>query len=147
MQKRSDYGFHHYFELCQFVYCLLSRSRKLSSLPPLNPWESYMDTERIVEFEKVSTDDFLQDHELGAVLRQRNTSEFKGLRNRCREFIDYLVYKVLSHPVFSLKFMQGLYCFCPELLLESDDHHVFSLFNKLLCVLERSGSVRFKSCC
>ena len=100
-----------------------------------------MDPERIAEFEKVSTDDFLQDQEFGVVLRQRNASEFKGLRNRCRDFMDYLVDKVLSHPVVSLIFMQRLYCFCPELLLEGDDHHVFSLFNKLLCVLERSGSV------
>ena len=42
-----------------------------------------MDLERIAEFEKVSTDDFLQDHEFGVVLRQRNTSEFKSLRSRC----------------------------------------------------------------
>ena len=100
-----------------------------------------MDLEKIGEFEKVSTDDFLQDHEFGVVLRQRNTREFKGLRNRCREFVGYLVDKVLSHPVVSLNFMQGLYCFCPELLREGDDHDVFSLFNKLLYVLERSGSV------
>ena len=48
---------------------------------------------------------------------------------------------MLSHLAVSLNFMQELYCFCPELLLEGDDHNVFSLFNKLLCVLERSGSV------
>ena len=64
-----------------------------------------MDPGRNAEFEKVSTDDFLQDHEFDAVLRQRNTSEFKGLRNRCREFTDYLVDKVLSHPVISLNFI------------------------------------------
>ena len=33
---RSDFGFHSYSEVCQFVYCLLTRSRKLSSLPELN---------------------------------------------------------------------------------------------------------------
>ena len=33
---RSDYSFHSYMELCQFVYCLLSRSGKVSSLPDFN---------------------------------------------------------------------------------------------------------------
>ena len=60
------------------------------------------------ESEKVSTDEFLQDHEFCVMLRQRNTSEFKGFRNRCREFLDYLVDKVLSHPVVALNMMQGL---------------------------------------
>ena len=96
----SDYGFHHHFELCQFVYCLLSRGRKLSALPPLNSWESYMDPMKAAEFEKVPTDEFLQDHEFGALLRQRNTSDLMDFRNRCGDFMDYLVDKV-SH-------MQGL---------------------------------------
>ena len=92
-------------------------------------------------FEKVSTDEFLQDHEFEALLRQRNTSEFKDFRNRCLEIMDYLVGKVLSHLVVSAGFMQGLYCFCPELLLEGYDHHVFCLFKTLLQVLERTGPV------
>ena len=32
VSNRPDYCFHYYFELCQFLYCLLSRSQKLSSL-------------------------------------------------------------------------------------------------------------------
>ena len=35
---RSDSGFHFYMELSQFIYGLLSRSRKSASLPPLNSW-------------------------------------------------------------------------------------------------------------
>ena len=35
-------------------------------------------------------------------------------------------------------FMQGLYCFFPELLLEGDDHHVFSLFNKICTCLRQA---------
>ena len=100
-----------------------------------------MDPMKAAEFEKVPTDEFLQDHEFGTLLRQRNTSEFKDFRNRCREYMDYFVDKVLSHYEVSVGFMQGFHRFCPELLLEGDDHHVVSLFNKLLHVLEKNGSV------
>ena len=37
--------------------------------------------------------------------------------------------------------MQGVYAFCPELLLEGDDRYIFRLFSKLLRVLERSGAL------
>ena len=37
--RRAYYGFHCYMELCLFVYCLLSRSRNLVSLPVLNDWD------------------------------------------------------------------------------------------------------------
>ena len=53
---RSDYSFHSYMELCQFVYCLLPRSRKVSSLPDLNSWEAYL---RIAFFDSVPLAEFL----------------------------------------------------------------------------------------
>ena len=37
--------------------------------------------------------------------------------------------------------MSGLYCFCPELLLEGDEKHVFDLFNRLARRLERCGAI------
>ena len=84
---RSDYAFHAYSEVCQFVYCLLIRSRKVSSLPALNDWESYMEPSKLQAFEKVSTDDFLQNYEFGAELHRSNTGEAREFRNRCREFV------------------------------------------------------------
>ena len=136
---RSDYAFHAYSEVCQFVYCLLIRSRKVSSLSALNDWESYMEPSKLQAFEKVSTDDFLQSYEFGAELHRSNTDEAREFRNRCREFVDRLVDVILGQQVVSSDFFQGLYCFCPELLLEGDDQHVFQLFSRLVRVLERCG--------
>ena len=136
---RVDYAFHAYSEVSQFVYCPLSRSRKLSSLPPLDDWESYMDSSKLNSFENVSSDDFLNNHEFRVELLRSNTGEVCEFRNRCREFVDRLVDVILSQHVVSSDFLQGLYCFCPELLLEGDDRHVFRLFSRLVRVLERCG--------
>ena len=70
---RSDYSFHSYMELCQFVYCLLSRSRKVSSLPDLNSWEAYMDVSKKASFDSVSSAEFLQKYDFASTMRQ-----FKG---------------------------------------------------------------------
>ena len=121
------------------MYCLLTRSRKLSSLPPLDDWESYMDSSKLESFEKISSDDFLTNHEFGAELHRSSTSEVCEFRIRSREFVDRLVDVILSQQVVSSDFLQGLYCFCPELLLEGDDRHIFQLFSRLVRVLERCG--------
>ena len=76
---------------------------------------------------------------LGVELHRSNTDVMCEFRNRCREFVDRLVDVILGQQVVSSDFLQGLYCFCPELLLEGDDHHVFQLFSRLVRVLERCG--------
>ena len=98
-----------------------------------------MEPNKLQAFEKVSTDDFLQSYEFGAELHRSNTDEAREFRNRCREFVDRLVDVILGQQVVSSDFFQGLYCFCPELLLEGDDQHVFQLFSRLVRVLERCG--------
>ena len=100
-----------------------------------------MDSSKLESFEKISSDDFLTNHELGAELHRSSTSEVCEFRNRCREFVDRLVDVFLSQQVVSSDFLQGLYCFCPELLLEGDDRHIFQLFSRLVRVLERCGCV------
>ena len=62
LSKRVDYSFLFYMEVYQFVYCLLSRTRKISSLPDLHNWEVYMDMEKVDEFDSISPVDFLRDH-------------------------------------------------------------------------------------
>ena len=138
---RSDYGFHGYFEICQFVYCLLSRSRKLGSLPSLDSWEEYMDPTKLNVFESVAASDFLCNHDFGAVLRRHKGGDARVFRSLCCKFIDRLVTVILSQQPVTGDLAQGVYSFCPELLLEGDDHHMLSLFQKLIRVLERSGAV------
>ena len=48
---------------------------------------------------------------------------------------------ILECNVVASDFLQGVYSFCPELLLEGDDRYIFRLFGKLLQDLERSGAL------
>ena len=139
---RVDYAFHAYNEVCHFIYCLLPRSRVVSGLPQMDDWEAYMDPSKLKNLEKISSEDFLKSYEFGTELHRANTGELCEFRNRCREFVDHLVDVILAQQVVSSDFFQGLYCFCPELLLEGDDRHVFQLFSRLLLVLERCGVIQ-----
>ena len=94
-----------------------------------------MDCDELSGFEKVDTEDFLLNWEFGEELQQGVTSEIHDFRNRSREFLDRLVDVILSLNLVSSEVMQGLYSFCPEILLEGDDQHIFCLFGKLLTVL------------
>ena len=55
--------------------------------------------------------------------------------------MDRLVDVLLENNLVSSDFLQGAYCFCPELLLEGDDRYIFRLFSKLVQVLEKSGAL------
>ena len=141
LSGREDYGFHCYMEICQFVYCLLSRTRQISGLPELHDWEAYMDVSKIETLKKIDTADFLLSHDFGEELQRGKTGEMQEFRNRCREFMDRLVDVLLESNLVSSDFLQGAYSFCPELLLEKDDRYIFRLFSKLVRVLERSGAL------
>ena len=121
-------------ELCHLVYCLLSRSRRVSSLPNINAWKEYMDVSRLSQYDVVPSAEFLKDYDFGSTLRDFKGSEGRDFQDRCREFMDRFVELVLAQQASSSEFMSGLYCFCPELLLEGDDKHVFDLFNDWLDV-------------
>ena len=141
LSGREDYGFHCSLDICQFVYCLLSRTRQISGLPELHDWEAYMDVSKIEAFKKIDTADFLLSHDFGEELQRGKTGEMQEFRNRCREFMDCLVDVLLESNLVSSDFLQGAFSFCPELLLEGDDRYIFRLFSKLVRVLERSDAL------
>ena len=62
-----------------------------------------------------------------------------GVGEQCRKFMERLVDAILGQQPVTGEFSQGLYAFCPELLLEGDDRHMLGLFSKLIRVLESSG--------
>ena len=128
-------------KLCSLVYCLLSRSRNVSSLPDLNAWEEYMDVSKLTAFETISVSSFLQNYEFGEVLRKAEGGEAREFRTQCPAFVDRLVVCILSRQLVSANLFQGLYSFRPELLLEGDNDCVFELFNKLIRALEKSGAL------
>ena len=124
-------------ELSQFVYGLLSRSRKSASLPPLNSWEDYMDVSKVADIEKLSCDDFLLNSEFDSVLRGIEGGEAREFCRECPDFNDRFVDIILvQYPAFSY-FMRYIYCFRPELLLEGRDEYIFGLFNCLVALLKR----------
>ena len=100
-----------------------------------------MDPAKIVSFELVQTSEFLRNHDFGKTLKNTKGGEAREFRGHCREFVAQLVDGILSSRAASSVLVQEQYSFCPELSLEGDDQNVFSVFNKLLRVLEWSGVV------
>ena len=138
-QCRADYGFHGYGELCHFVYCLLMKTRDISSLPAVHDWEEYMDVERVAEFLPAPIESFLENCDFGRLLSAGKTSGVLEFRVHCKEFLDRLVFVILKNPAVSSRVARGFSCFCPEIMLEGDDRAVFRLFADLTVVLESCG--------
>ena len=69
-QRRDDYGFHCYSELCHFVHCLLSTTRAVSSLPNIHDWDMYMSVEPVKKMVAIPDNLFLVNHPFGAVARE-----------------------------------------------------------------------------
>ena len=100
-----------------------------------------MNPAKLSNFECIAASDFLCNHDFGVSLRRQKSEDARVFRRLCCKFIDRLVTVILSqHPVTG-DLPQGIYSFCPELLLEGDDHHMLFLFHKLIRVLERIGAV------
>ena len=105
-----------------------------------------MDLSKLSQYDEIPTAEFLQNYDFGAMLREFKGSEGRDFQDRCRGFIDRFVELVLAQQAASSEFMSGLYCFCPELLLEGDDKHVFDLFNRFARRLERCGVISDVEC-
>ena len=100
-----------------------------------------MDPQKLEDFECIDPVDFLRSYDFGTVLRRHKSGEGRIFRDQCLKFVDRFVCVFLGqHPVTG-DFSQGIYSFCPELLLEGDDHHMSGLFRELIRELERCGVV------
>ena len=94
-----------------------------------------MDASKVASFDFIAAGDFLQHHDFGSTVRQFKGAEGPEILDRCREFFDQLVDSNPAQHCVSADCMCGVYCFCPGLLMEGDDVHVFNLFRKLVRVL------------
>ena len=130
-QSRRDYSFHSYGELCNFVYCLLLKTRAVGTLPGIHEWEKYMSAEAISSFPVVAPDAFLANDDFGKTLMVRTTGELPEFRSRCRQFLDRLIVVIVGSVSVTSGVSSCLYSFCPEILFEGDDHGVFALFADL----------------
>ena len=100
-----------------------------------------MDPQKLDGFECIDSVNFLRSQDFGAVLRRHKGGEGRAFRDQCLKFVDRFVCVILGQQPVTGDFSQGVYAFCPELLLEGDDHHMTDLFRKLVRVLERCGVV------
>ena len=140
-QGQADYAFRAYGEFCNFVYCLLLKTRSTSGLLEIHAWESYMDVVKVRDFAVVPCDSFLSSHDLGEQLSAGKTKEYVAFRLHCRQFVDRLI-SILLESTYARSFIaKGMCSFCPELMLEGDDVAVFSLFADLCRILVSCGSL------
>ena len=138
---RKDYAFHGYGELCNFIYCLLLKTRVTSKLPGIMEWEEYMDVKKLSRFPIAPMGEFLENYEFGKMLAAGTTSEFVTFRQRFREFIDRVVVLLLKTSTVTSIVSRGLYSFCPAMMLEGDNVIAFTLFADLCRLLVDCGAL------
>ena len=139
---RKDYAFHGYGELCNFIYCLLMKTRVTSKLPGIIEWEKYMDVKKLSRFPVAPMlGEFLKNYEFGKMLAAGKTSEFVRFRQQCREFTDRVVVLLLKTSTVTSIVSRGLYSYCPAMMLEGDNVIAFSLFADLCGILVDCGAL------
>ena len=135
----ADHSYHAFGELAQFVYCLLQKIKKASSLPLVEQWEEYV-VPNHSRFPAIDEKEFLAGTRvvvaLGKVGSHYLQTEFRrDARRFFEDFVNCVLLTVASRSVIGL----GLSCFCPAFVVGGDDISDFQLFNKLLDgLLEKS---------
>ena len=115
-QCRSDYAFHGYGEVCNFL-------------------EDYKGVAEIAAFGVVPIERFLIHCDFGRELSASMTGEMRDFRKKCLEFIDRIVFVLLESVTVTSGVARMLHSFCPDIILGGDDRHVFELFSSLCQLL------------
>ena len=135
----ADQGYHAFGELARFLYCLLQKIKKASSLPLVEQWEEYVVPNHF-RFPAIDDKNFLEGTRvmfaLGKVASLYLQKEF---RRDARRFLEDFVNCVLSTVATRSVIGQGLSCFCPAIAVGGDDVAPLQFLNKLLDgLLEKS---------
>ena len=138
----ADQGYHAFGELARFVYCLLQKIKKASSLPLVEKWEEYVVPSHS-RFTAIDEKDFLAGTRVMAALDKVGSPYLqKEFRRDARRFLEDFVNCVLSTVASRSAIGQGLSCFCPAIVVGGDDVAPLQLFNKLLDGLLEKGWVK-----
>ena len=138
----ADQGYHALGELTRFVYCLLQKIKKASSLPLVEQWEEYV-VPNHSRFPAIDDKDFLAGARVMAALDKVGSHCLQtGLRRDARRFLEEFVNCVLSTVASRSVLGQGLSCFCPAIVVGVDEVAPFQLFNKLRDGLLKKGWTR-----
>ena len=135
----ADQGYHAFGELARFLYCLLQKIKKASSLPLVEQWEEYM-VPNNSRFPAIDDKNFLVGTGVMAALGKVGSHYLqKEFRRDARQFLEVFVNCVLSTVATRFVIGQGFGCFCPAIVVGGDNVAPLQLFNKLLDgLLEKS---------
>ena len=128
LQGHSDYDFHGYGELCNFVYCLLLKTKDIADLSGLMEWEECMDVSRITALPNASMVTFLMSCDYGKRLSAGETIEVMNFRVLCRDFMNRLAVLTVESVCVKSGVSRCLHSFCPEIMLEGEDYTIFGRF-------------------
>ena len=135
----ADQGYHAFGELARFIYCLLQKIKKASTLPLVEQWEEYV-VPNHSRFAAIDDENFLVGTRVIAALGKVASHYLqKEFRLDARRFLEDFVNCVLSTVAARSVIGQGLGCFCPAIVVGGDDIAPLQLFNKLLDGLLEKG--------
>ena len=136
----ADQGYHSFAELARFAYCLLQKINKTSSLPLVEQWEEYV-LPNYSRFPAIDEKDFLSCTRVMAALHKVGSQYLRTEFCRdARRFLEKFVKCILSTVASRSVIGKGMSCFCPAIVVGSDDDVApFQLLNKLLDGLPEKG--------
>ena len=138
----ADQGYYAFGELARFIYCLLQKIKKTSSLPLVERWEEYV-VPNHSRFPAIDGKNFLEGTRVMAPLGKVGSHYLqKEFRRDARRFLEDFVNCVLSTVAARSVIGQGLSCFCPAFVVGGDDVAPLRLLNKLLDGLLEKGWTR-----
>ena len=138
----TDQGYHAFGELARFVYCLLQKIKKASSLPFVEQWEEYMVPNHSRFPAIVDKNFFVGTRVMAAFGKVGSHNLQKEFRRDARRFLEDFVNSVLSTVAARSVIGQGLSCFYPAIVVGGDDVAPLQLFTKLLDGLLEKGWTR-----
>ena len=141
-QTASDYGYHTFSELARFIYCLLQKIKRGTSLPLVEQWDEYV-LEHQSKFPPIADGEFLARTRVLATLKKIGSSYLKKEFQRdARRILEEFTNSVLSTVAARSKIGQGLSCFSPAIILGGDDHAPLHLLGLLFDWLLERGWIK-----
>ena len=138
----ADQGYHAFGELARFVYCLLQKIKKASSLPLVEQCEEYV-VPNHSRFPAIDDKSFLVGTRVMTALGKVGSHYLQTqFRRDARRFLQDFINCVLSTVAARSVIGQDLSCFCPAIVVGGDDVAPLQLFNKLLDGLLEKGWTR-----
>ena len=118
---KSDQGYHAFGELARFVYCLLQKIKKASSLHLVEQWEEYVVSNHS-PFPAIDDKEFPAGTRVMVALDKVGSHYLQTESRRdARRFLEQFVNCVLSTVASGSVIGQGFSCFCTAIVVVGDD--------------------------